>query len=558
MDTTKKDPFATTLQSGAIISDQSKGGTGQVITPAPIVPNPLGTTVDASNIGTQPLVFPQKQETPIPTFPTPSINEQAKSFAESTQVSTPTPAETQQTQALSQWQKLSEKMFGKSATQTAAETTQGIPTKTQAVTDIQSQIHQLQNEATAAQLKSQNIGGSTSFVGGEQGRIQREATIKALQLNSFLYAAQGNLATAQQMADKAVSAKFDPIEAQIKYTKDWIDMNKDTLSREDKKRADAMTLTLNERTRLLEQQKEDMKTIIGWGALAGKNGATTSQVQAIQNETDLKKAANLFAPFSKDPIATQKAVDEHLKARAEIDKLNAETRANGAPTITNPQASQYSGALSTILGSGKFTKEQKASLVASINSGEDPVTVIKNNAKNIMGQTEATTVTKYETAKSSLQDIQQNLKDFYSTGGKTDIFSGNYEKVINKLGNLDNPALVDLATQIQANLQVYRNAVSGTAYSAQEGADIASIFPGINKSEGLNTAILNGRMKAFDSTIDGAYRATLGSSYDKLKTSSTKVPQTVMSNGQNYEVGKTYTDKSGNWTVDANGKWTKQ
>lgn len=187
----------------------------------------------------------------------------------------------------------------------------------------------------------------------------------------------------------------------------------------------------------------------------------------------------------------------------------------GTPVVTNPE---YSGVLKTILGSGKFTKDQKNLIATAVNNGEDPLTVIKNNAKNIMGQTEATTVTKYETAKSSLQDIQNNLNEFYAKGGSTNIFSGNLEKAINNLGEVKNPELVDLATQIQANLQVYRNAVSGTAFSEQEGKDIASIFPGINKTEGLNKSILEGRMKAFDSTIDGTYKSALGDAYTKLKT----------------------------------------
>src|SRR3990172_6323601 len=99
MDTNKKDPYATTLQSGAVISDSSRGGTGQVITP--MTPNPTSATLSAGNIGTQPFVFPQMQETPIPTLPQPSIDEQATSFAQATQTTTPTATETAQNQAQS-------------------------------------------------------------------------------------------------------------------------------------------------------------------------------------------------------------------------------------------------------------------------------------------------------------------------------------------------------------------------------------------------------------------------------------------------------------------------
>lgn len=186
--------------------------------------------------------------------------------------------------------------------------------------------------------------------------------------------------------------------------------------------------------------------------------------------------------------------------------------------VVSPATQQ---ALKIILGSGKFTKDQTKQITDAINSGQDPFIVIKNQAKNIMGQTEATQVQKYEVARDTLASIGKQLQQFYSQGGSTDIFTGNMEKVYNKLGNVHDPKLVNLATQIQGNLQVYRNAISGTAYSAQEGQDIASIFPGINKTEQLNNAILRGRQTLFDDVIDANYRAALGGTYDTLKASTT-------------------------------------
>lgn len=243
---------------------------------------------------------------------------------------------------------------------------------------------------------------------------------------------------------------------------------------------------------------------------------------AYQKESD--KAANDLAvkKFNEDvrQFGIETAQKNQMQA-AQIRKLNTEIQSLGVPPINsskNPQAGQYSQALGVILGSGKFTKDQAAAVVRGINSGEDPVAVIKNQAKNIMGQTLATDLDKYETARAQLDSIDTLLKDYYASGGKTGVFTGNYEKIINKLGQVDDPRLVEIATNIAAALQIYRNAVSGTAYSVQEGKDIASIFPGINKSEGLNNAILSGRRKAFETSIDAKYRNTLGSAYDALKS----------------------------------------
>ena len=165
------------------------------------------------------------------------------------------------------------------------------------------------------------------------------------------------------------------------------------------------------------------------------------------------------------------------------------------------------------------TKDQKQDLIRAVNSGQDPFSVVKNQAKNIMGQTNATSLSNLEASRDAFNDLTSNLQKFYDAGGNTSYVSGNFEKMVNRIGQIKDPNLVSLATQIQGNIQAYRHAISGTAYSAQEGKDINSIFPGINKSQTLNAAIASGRNILFDSVIDGTYRSTLGPVYDQFKTS---------------------------------------
>ena len=183
--------------------------------------------------------------------------------------------------------------------------------------------------------------------------------------------------------------------------------------------------------------------------------------------------------------------------------------------------------ITTILWSGKFTKDQAKSISNAINSGEDPKTVILNQAKDIMGTTQATSLSKMEVARQQVQDIDWLLKQYYAWWWDTWVFAWWYEKTINRLWEVSNPDLVWLATQISSALQVYRNAVSGTAYSEKEWQEIASIFPWINKWEWLNKAIIKWRLAAFDSTIDATYRTAIWSAYDKIKswtTTATKQP----------------------------------
>lgn len=201
--------------------------------------------------------------------------------------------------------------------------------------------------------------------------------------------------------------------------------------------------------------------------------------------------------------------------QAQIDSLNRE---NGGGLIDSGNDGGYLGIINTILGSGKFTKDQSIAIRNAINSGEDPFLVVKNNAKNIMGQTEATKLSNYEATQFSMQSLKDSINEFYSAGGDTNIFKGNFEKVANRLGEVTDPRLAQLAVEVQSQLQSYRNAISGTAYSDQEGKDIATVFPGINKSRTLNDAIFAGRDKALQASIDGMYKSTLGGAYDKLKS----------------------------------------
>ena len=177
-------------------------------------------------------------------------------------------------------------------------------------------------------------------------------------------------------------------------------------------------------------------------------------------------------------------------------------------------------ALDVILGSGKFTKDQKASIIGSIQSGQNPNTVILTQARGLMQKPVATDVENLQTAYSTMQDIDSAMKQFYGKGGKSSYLKGNYEKVINKLGGIKDPELVDLAVQIQTALQEYRRATTGTAYSVQEGADIASVFPGITNGELLNNTIIKSRLNSMSNKIDRSYTDVLGADvYNSIKSS---------------------------------------
>ncbi len=389
----------------------------------------------------------------------------------------------------------------------------GVDTAKMEVDRLTSEIEseQLSTRRRIEKLQETNPTGMLSgALNSEVNRIQRESLSKQADMAILQNAALRRYDTAAAIADRKVQAELEPLKARLDTLKFFYTENKESFTKAEERQFQEKIRDEERNYTETKERKEDINAIL---IEASKNRAPSNILSAISKATTVDEAVLQSKGFLSDDLERQIKLAQLNKLRYE-NNLALGLNPNGTKTST---VGPYGDVINTILGSGKFTKDQSAQIRNAINSGQDPLAVIKNNAQNIMGQTEATKVINYEVAKTSLEDIQTQLAKFYDAGGTTNILSGKFEKVVNKLGEVNDPQLVELATQIAASLQIYRNAVSGTAYSVQEGADIATIFPGINKTEGLNTAILNGRMRAFDSVIDGTYRSVLGSGWDTLK-----------------------------------------
>lgn len=215
--------------------------------------------------------------------------------------------------------------------------------------------------------------------------------------------------------------------------------------------------------------------------------------------------------YSNNP--KDETVREHAVSKSVISSTGG---AYAVPGLNKKSSNE--GIVTTVLGSGKFTKDQATAIKNAISSWEDPLTVVKNQARWIMQWPVATEVEKLEQTKANMESLDSALKEFYKQWGDSSYLKGNYEKVINWFGELTDPKLVSVGIKIQKALQKYRNAVSGTAYGIQEGKDIASVFPWIDKWEVLNNTITQANLESMQSDIDSAYRGVLGSAYDTLKS----------------------------------------
>jgi len=126
--------------------------------------------------------------------------------------------------------------------------------------------------------------------------------------------------------------------------------------------------------------------------------------------------------------------------------------------------------------------------------------------------------------------------------------------------------LAEFETYIYTASREYAKVTSGGAMSAQGLSDsaqreAAKLLNTAQSPEAFKATV--GAMKLdmanvvneMNNSVSGI-SSSLGIDTSKLSGNSNQ--QTVKSNGQDYIVGQIYNDGNANWTVDKNGKWTKQ
>jgi hypothetical protein len=257
---------------------------------------------------------------------------------------------------------LNDEFSGKSAYQNEQNSAFGVD-KAQAVKNsLVAQRQKILNDHAAAQLATQQGQGVTTAVDQRQRAEEtRKAAIQELAVSSLIAGADGDLANAQLLADKAVKLKFDPIEAKIKAGLDNLNLikNDPTTTAEEKARADTMTASLEAYKASLTQQRsvaEDVSKIATTAAsyignfVATQAYPTAAQaIQAIQKAPDTVTAqtiatqTGLVSPVAKNlPASAQEY--EYAKSQGytgtyqqyQNEDANRKAKAAGGSTSITP------------------------------------------------------------------------------------------------------------------------------------------------------------------------------------------------------------------------------
>jgi len=122
-----------------------------------------------------------------------------------------------------------------------------------------------------------------------------------------------------------------------------------------------------------------------------------------------------------------------------------------------------------------------------------------------LGQDEKNQLNAAQNALGQLASIQIALDQYEKMGWETSLFAGLEEDVAEKIGEVKDPKLRALATQINTAIINYRKAITGAWFSEKETKEYQSIFPSTKNSKELNTAIINWALDGMLTTINTKY-----------------------------------------------------
>ena len=146
----------------------------------------------------------------------------------------------------------------------------------------------------------------------------RENSIKALQLSAEGYLLSGEVSRAEVAINRAIEIEFEPRETELKLLEQLYTFNKDALERVDKKRADALAVTIADRNRILDKQKNDKSFIQDLGLKVGQFTQDSTKAQEIFNATNIQEAITKAAPYLQDPKAKQDFLNSQLEFKLKL------------------------------------------------------------------------------------------------------------------------------------------------------------------------------------------------------------------------------------------------
>lgn len=241
------------------------------------------------------------------------------------------PLETQQQDLSTELLKLTQDLQGRDESQFLAEQEAGIPEQRKREQELLSEFQSLglESQAIPLQVQEESVGRGRT-IGGirpiEAGRL-RQNTIKRLGIAAEALAVQGSLRLAQEQVNRKVDLEFKPIEDRLQILQTAYALNKDALERYDKKEAQRVGILLDERARLLQNQKENARLIDNLTLEAVSNSANPAPpevLRQVQSAQTPQEALLYLAPYLSDPFEVEERLADLAYKNAQIAYVNSQ------------------------------------------------------------------------------------------------------------------------------------------------------------------------------------------------------------------------------------------
>ena len=314
-----------------------------VAIPSFTTPSSISSTSLATPRAQQNFSFPNVSGSAVDAYN--AAQSAALSFARTTP-DDKTPKEEEQSDLIKQIMELNVAQAQKPAEQAQQERAQGVQEKQATVNSLMAQQRQITNEAAQIQLRVQEGRGVTTLIDQRQRtEALRVNAIQSLSISSLLAAAQGDLANAQNLADRALDAKYAPIEAQLEASnKNLILIKNDpeTTRQEEKKANERLAINAQIKAQV-DEAKRNMQEIQKIGIEAASKGADALTLQKIQNSSNPIDAARLAAPFTNPPKTTveEKIVSDKPMSTNQIEQFRRSYGWTPPFGYSEPQLLQY-------------------------------------------------------------------------------------------------------------------------------------------------------------------------------------------------------------------------
>jgi hypothetical protein len=274
-----------------------------------------GSSYDTTRTGAVPVITPGSMTpatpittTPTPVTPVPDVSTlQSQIDAINAQYAAPLPNEGNIKTLQQRVMDLSGQTNQEDVRRAQLEADPALQAKRQQVQDLTAQADALVAESKAIPIRIQQEFAGQGVTAGGVAPIQtaqlRNNAIQALSVGSLLSASQGNLSLALDQVDRAVKAEFEPKKAELKTARENLDMlmNDPAISREEKRRADIASATLNWQEAQQAKQEAERKSTLDLAAKLGAYGVDSSILKQIQSAKTFDEAFAFAAPYMQDP-----------------------------------------------------------------------------------------------------------------------------------------------------------------------------------------------------------------------------------------------------------------